>query len=85
LREKNKRKRFEVRYDVEAKNRKDGFADQDRADLMTLNKVSHSRFKEELDRGFDILTNNPLKGPEASKTVYLPRATQQRGVWSRAL
>jgi hypothetical protein len=43
--------------------------------MMKLNKVSHSRFKEELDRGFDILTNDPLKGPEASRTVYQPRAS----------
>jgi hypothetical protein len=27
LREKNKKKRFEVRYDVETKTRKDGFSD----------------------------------------------------------
>lgn len=85
LREKNKRKRFEVRYDVEAKARKEGFSDQDRADLMKLNKVSHSRFKEEMERGFDILTNDPLKGPQASRTVYQPRVPQAKGVWSRAL
>ena len=52
---------------------------------MKLNKVSHTRFKEELERGFDILTNAPLKGPEASRTVYLPKANQPRGVWTRAL
>ena len=63
LREKNKRMRFEVRYDVETKTRKDGFSDQERADLMKLNKVSNSRFKIENDRGFDILTNDPLQGP----------------------
>lgn len=40
---------------------------------MKLNKVSDSRFKGELDRGFDILTNDPLQGPQASKTVYQPR------------
>ena len=85
LREKNKRKRYEVRYDVEAKNRKEGFSDQDRAHMMSLNKISHSRFKEEMERGFDILTNDPLKGPEASRTVYLPKANQPRGVWTRAL
>ena len=85
LREKNKRKRFEVRYDVEAMNRKDGFSEQERSDLMRLNKVSHSRFKIEEERGFDIMTNDPLKGPGASKTVYQPRATQQRGVWSKAM
>jgi hypothetical protein len=32
LREKNKRKRFEVRYDVEAMNRKEGFSEQERTD-----------------------------------------------------
>jgi hypothetical protein len=85
LREKNKRKRFEVRYDVEAMNRKDGFSEQERSDLMRLNKISHSRFKIEGERGFDILTNDPLKGPGASKTVYQPRATQSRGVWSKAM
>jgi hypothetical protein len=37
---------------------------------MKLNKISHSRFKLENERGFDILTNDPLKGPGASKTVY---------------
>ncbi len=52
---------------------------------MKLNKVSHTRFKEELERGFDILTNDPLKGPEASRTVYLPKANQPRGVWTKAL
>eukprot|EP00349_Pseudokeronopsis_sp_Brazil_P005047 CAMPEP_0202963960 /NCGR_PEP_ID=MMETSP1396-20130829/8016_1 /ASSEMBLY_ACC=CAM_ASM_000872 /TAXON_ID= /ORGANISM="Pseudokeronopsis sp., Strain Brazil" /LENGTH=73 /DNA_ID=CAMNT_0049685653 /DNA_START=802 /DNA_END=1023 /DNA_ORIENTATION=+ len=57
LREKNKRKRFEVRYDVEALTRKTGMADQVREDNMKLNKISHLRFREEMDRGFHILTN----------------------------
>ena len=57
LREKNKRKRFEVKYDVEAMTRKGGMADQARDDKMKLNKISHMRFKEEMDRGFHILTN----------------------------
>lgn len=76
LREKNKRKRFELRYDVEAKTRKDGFSEQERGEIMRMNKVSHTRFKEEIERGFDILTNDPLKGPEATRTVYLPKANQ---------
>lgn len=85
LREKNKRKRFEVRYDVEKMTRKEGFSEQERADMMKLNKVSHSRFKVEQQRGFDILTNDPLQGPQASKTAYNPRVTQPRGVWTRAM
>jgi len=36
-----------VRYDVEARTRKEGFSEQERADLMKLNKVAHQRFKEE--------------------------------------
>ena len=28
------------------------------------------RYKEEIDRGFDILTNDPLAGPEATKPLY---------------
>lgn len=40
LREKNKRQRFEVRYDVEKMNRKEGFSEQERAALMSLNKIS---------------------------------------------
>jgi hypothetical protein len=63
LRERNKRKRFEVKYDVEAKTRKDGMRDVERDLQMKLNKVSHARFAEELDRGFDILTNDAHGGP----------------------
>jgi len=58
LREKNKRKRFEVRYDVEAMTRKGGMSDQARDDKMKMNKISHLRFKEEQERGFHILTND---------------------------
>ena len=58
LREKNKRKRFEVKYDVEAMTRKGGMAELARDDQMRLNKISHMRFKEQAERGFDILTND---------------------------
>ena len=55
--------------------RKEGFAEQERAAAMSLNKISQSRFKVENERGFDILTNDPLQGPQASKTVYAPRVS----------
>ena len=70
LREKNKRQRFEVRYDVEAMTRKNGMGDQARDQIMKMNKVSHLRYKEENERGFDILTNDPLNGPGASKVNH---------------
>jgi hypothetical protein len=61
LREKNKRRRFEVRYDVEADTRKEGMAQFEREQEMKLNKISMDRYKEQLQRGFDILTNDPLE------------------------
>jgi hypothetical protein len=60
LREKNKRKRFEVRYDVEADTRKEGMVEFEREQAMRLNKISVDRYKETLARGFDIITNDPL-------------------------
>jgi hypothetical protein len=62
-REKNKKARYEVRYDVEAVTRKEGLADQDLKEKMKLNKISGLRYKEETARGFDILTNEKLDGP----------------------
>ena len=72
LREKNKRQRFEVRYDVEAMTRKEGMCEVERNKLQKLNRVSHQRYKDELDRGFDILTNDPLQGPEATRQMHEP-------------
>jgi len=62
LREKNKKARYEVRYDVETVVRKEGLAEQDRVDQMSLAKVSGLRFKEETQRGYDILNNGKLEG-----------------------
>lgn len=58
LREKNKKARYEVRYDVEEINRKASMAEQDRQELMSINKISGMRFREELKRGHDILSND---------------------------
>lgn len=69
LREKNKKARYEVRYDVEALARKEGLAEQDRQDTMKLNKISGLRFREETARGFDILTNNKMEG--AATTIKI--------------
>lgn len=62
LREKNKKARFEVRYDVEALARKEGLAEQDRQDGLKINRISGLRFKEETSRGYDILTNDKMEG-----------------------
>ena len=46
VREKNKKKRYEVRYDAEQMTRKEMLAEQDRLDNMKLNKVSYKRVEE---------------------------------------
>lgn len=64
MREKNKKARFEVRYDVEDLVRRESLAEQDRQDRMILNKISGKRFREEIERGFNILSNDELKGKD---------------------
>ena len=66
LREKNKKARYEVRYDVEAITRKSCLAEQDRHNEMSINKISGMRFREELERGHDILSNEELAGRAAA-------------------
>jgi hypothetical protein len=66
LREKNKKARYEVKYDYETNVRKECLAELDRREEMSLNKVSGLRFREETQRGFDILTNNKLDGAGTS-------------------
>ena len=63
VREKNKKARFEVKYDVEAAVRKESMAEKDRLDQLRLNKISGLRYKEEAERGFDIVTGDKLMGP----------------------
>ena len=60
IRDKNKKKRYEVRYDVEETTRKETLADFDRAQDMALKRISHKHTEEEVSRGFNILTNGEL-------------------------
>ena len=62
LREKNKKARYEVRYDFEQSTRKESLAEQDRLAEMSINKISGKRYREELDRGHHILSNEALDG-----------------------
>ena len=51
-----------------------------------MNKIALSRFTEENERGFDILTNIQLNSKLAgSKTIYPPLAKPRRNCWSRAI
>lgn len=50
---------------------------------MKINKISNNRFEGERKRGFHILTNDPLSGPKASKTMYNPNTKQKASAWDR--
>ena len=82
VREKNKKKRYEVRDDAETITRKEMLAEQDRLDQMKLNKVSYKRVEEELGRGFDILTNNAHeeKDSKMGATTFMKKQTS---AWDR--
>ena len=61
-REANKKKRFETKHQVDVTVRNETLAEQERLDKMSLAKVSHGRVAEEINRGFDVITNGGLRG-----------------------
>jgi hypothetical protein len=63
LREKNKKARFEVKYDFEQNARKECLANFEHKIQQGMNKISGTRYKELTGRGFDILSNEKLEGP----------------------
>ena len=81
-REKNKKKRYEVRYDFEQVTRKEQLAEQDRLENMALNKIKFERVKEEVNRGFNILTNGDLHAglSKLESTKYMKPPI---GVWQK--
>lgn len=63
LREKNKKARFEVKYDFEQNTRKECIANLEHKMQLKANKISGLRYREMTQRGFDILSNSKLEGP----------------------
>ena len=85
LKEKNLRKRYELRYDIERRIHKEALSEEDRTALNGLNKINYERFTQEANRGFDIMTNikiNDKKDPE-SKQTFQPRVIQPTGLWNK--
>ena len=52
---------------------------------MRIAKIAHDRFIEERKRGFHILTNDPLYGPKATKTLYNPHTKPKPNGWDRVV
>ena len=72
MREKNKKKRYEVRYDVEHEAHLRGLEEEERLKWMAINKIDPKKFTDYMERGFDILTNAPLEGKNAIRSVPKP-------------
>lgn len=85
LREKNKKARFEVRYDFEQNVRKEGMAEMERDQQRKINKISGLRFKEETSRGFDILTNDKLQGAGVANKMEQVSNAGPAKAWKRVL
>lgn len=51
LREKNKKQRFDIKYDVENKWQMQGIVDFEKEKLQHINRVNYRRYVEHLDRG----------------------------------
>lgn len=85
LKDKNKRKRFELRYDMEKQFRKQALGEEERSSKISLNKVNVQRFKDTTNRGFDILTNKHFNNASdsGSKTVYEPNVKPPPSTWTK--
>ncbi len=81
IREKKKKQRFEIRYEVENDLRVKGIEELEKTKLQKLNRVNYRRYVEHLDRGFDILTNDQFDSPEMQKKLYKPQVAEKPKVW----
>lgn len=85
LKEKNKRKRFELRYDMERKVHKQALGEEERQSKISLNKINVQRFRDTTDRGFDILTNKHFNNAadKESKVVHEPQVKPPPSTWTK--
>ena len=85
LKEKNKRKRFELRYDMERQVHKQALGEEERTSRISLNKINIQRFRDTTDRGFDILTNKQFnkQAEEGSKFLHDPQVKPPQSTWTK--
>lgn len=55
LREKRKKQRFDIRYDMEHSWQKQGILSDEKSKLQSINRVNYKRYVEHLDRGIFLL------------------------------
>lgn len=84
LRQRNSKKRFDLRYDIEKDYRVKDINAQDLKKSASLNRISHRRFLDTVERGYNIVTQAPFQGMGAEK-IHLPLTNPKMGVWDRAV
>jgi len=82
IREKNKKKRFEIKYLVEEDLRTRGIEDLEKTKMQKLNRQNYRRYVEYMDRGFDILTNDRFDSPEMQSRIHKPLVPEKPKVWN---
>ena len=85
LREKNKKARYEVKYDVDAMVRREALAEQDREAQVKLNKISGMRYREEMQRGFNIVNFNKLDGKANQYMMEQVSKSNPVNTWTKAM
>jgi len=84
LREKRKKQRFDIRYEMEHNWQLQGIVDFEKNKAQSINRVNYRRYVEHLDRGFDILTNSKFdtaNGGSGGSTFYKPQVSEKPKVW----
>jgi hypothetical protein len=84
MKNKNAKKRYETRYDVEKEYHERDIEQQEKQKVQMINRISHERFLEDVNRGFDIINHSPYQGI-GSKTLYPSKTSSKPGVWDRAM
>lgn len=84
LRQRNSKKRFDLRYDIEKDYRVKDINAQDLKKSASLNRISHQRFLGTTERGYNIITQAPFQGIGAEK-VHLPLTNPKMTVWEKAI
>lgn len=84
-RERNKKARFQVRYEYDKITKEESLAEQDRVEAMKMNKISGSKYAEEIRRGFDIVTNQKMEGNATTFKMDQLNKTGKVTVWNRVL
>jgi hypothetical protein len=82
LKNKNAKKRFEDRYDIEKDYRAKDINNQEIKKYFSINKISHERFLGIANRGYNIITHAPFQGLGAEK-LQLPHTSQKTTVWEK--